>query len=354
MIIDIGKIIIGDRARKDMGDLHALARSIADIGLLHPIVVTDDLHLVCGERRLRACRDILGLDRVKVTVANIEALALGERDENEVRKDFTVSERVEIGRRVEEKLGERRGRPSDEKVQNFAPLGKTRDIAAKRAGFRNPETYRQAKIVTEEGVDELVEAVDRADIAVSAAAQIAKLPPDEQRAVVTERKKPKAEKKPKPKAKRKPRQPKEEAVVVPGRISKLTMWLRTGTWCAADFASGEDAATQAIGCGKPLDVDDLLTVKSFVDGASAELRRIEREKAQRQCRVPVDGMLLVYIASQITAYINQVDETVTSATAAATLFRLAGIVHNEGLEACHSRHRELVALSDACGQGDGE
>jgi len=45
-------------------------------------------------------------------------------------------------------LGERRGRPSEEKVQNFAqfePGQKTREIAAKEAGFGNPETYRDAK-----------------------------------------------------------------------------------------------------------------------------------------------------------------------------------------------------------------
>ena len=42
---------------------------------------------------------------------------LAEHAENEIRKDFTVSERVEIGKAVEAELkaiGERRGRPKQE------------------------------------------------------------------------------------------------------------------------------------------------------------------------------------------------------------------------------------------------
>jgi ParB family chromosome partitioning protein len=43
-----------------MGDLSALAASIAEVGLLQPIGVSADGELVFGERRLRACRDLLG------------------------------------------------------------------------------------------------------------------------------------------------------------------------------------------------------------------------------------------------------------------------------------------------------
>jgi hypothetical protein len=33
-------IQIGERRHKDMGDIESLARSIRDVGLLHPVVVT--------------------------------------------------------------------------------------------------------------------------------------------------------------------------------------------------------------------------------------------------------------------------------------------------------------------------
>jgi hypothetical protein len=72
----------------------------------------------------------------------------GEQAENVDRKDFTIEERVAIGEEIERLLGERRGRPA-EKVENFPPLerGKTRDIAAKKAGFKNGKTYEQAREV---------------------------------------------------------------------------------------------------------------------------------------------------------------------------------------------------------------
>jgi ParB family chromosome partitioning protein len=54
----ISSIAVGTRHRRDMGDVDGLARSIADVGLLHPIVVTPDGKLIAGERRLAACRQL--------------------------------------------------------------------------------------------------------------------------------------------------------------------------------------------------------------------------------------------------------------------------------------------------------
>ncbi|MFT4194996.1 hypothetical protein [Ottowia sp.] len=70
----------------------------------------------------------------------------GEYAENEFRKDFTVSERVEIGKALEVELAQRHGRnqhtKATEEVENFPPPpeGKTRDLAAKAAGFGNGKT----------------------------------------------------------------------------------------------------------------------------------------------------------------------------------------------------------------------
>ena len=86
--------------------------NIEAVGLLHPVVVTPSNELVCGERRIEAAR-LLGWQEIPVRVVNIEAIVFGEQAENELRKDFTMSERVAIGRAVEESLGERRGRPSE-------------------------------------------------------------------------------------------------------------------------------------------------------------------------------------------------------------------------------------------------
>ena len=60
-------IIVGERFRKDMGDVDALASSIAALGLLQPIVISPDGRLLAGERRLRACRQ-LGWTTVPVSI----------------------------------------------------------------------------------------------------------------------------------------------------------------------------------------------------------------------------------------------------------------------------------------------
>jgi len=88
-------ITVGDRRRKDIGDLSDMKQSIANIGLLHPIVIDENAVLICGQRRLLACQE-LGWIEIDTTVINIENAMQGELDENVVRKDFTPSEAVAI------------------------------------------------------------------------------------------------------------------------------------------------------------------------------------------------------------------------------------------------------------------
>jgi ParB-like chromosome segregation protein Spo0J len=52
-------VIVGNRYRKDFGDLTTLAETIDEHGLLQPIGITEDNVLIFGERRLRAVRDVL-------------------------------------------------------------------------------------------------------------------------------------------------------------------------------------------------------------------------------------------------------------------------------------------------------
>lgn len=113
-IIKIEDIIIGARQRKtfDKENIHELAESIANIGLLHPIVCSrkDDgkIHLVAGERRLRAIK-FLGLRRWQHGGNYIEpgcvpstllersdeiSLRVAELDENWQRVDLSWQERT--------------------------------------------------------------------------------------------------------------------------------------------------------------------------------------------------------------------------------------------------------------------
>src|SRR5690606_11041743 len=90
--IEISEIKIGDRFRKELGDITKLANSIQRQGLLQPIGVTEGNELVFGERRLRAF-EYLGWSRIPVRRVSVTSIVEGEHDENEIRKDFTPSER---------------------------------------------------------------------------------------------------------------------------------------------------------------------------------------------------------------------------------------------------------------------
>ncbi|KKM98960.1 hypothetical protein LCGC14_1152630 [marine sediment metagenome] len=98
--IEIAEIKIGNRKRKDMGDIGPLVDSINEIGLLHPIVVTPQKKLIAGLRRIKAFQQ-MKQTTIPCHVVNLEKVILGERDENLVRKAFTPSEEVAIADAVE-------------------------------------------------------------------------------------------------------------------------------------------------------------------------------------------------------------------------------------------------------------
>ena len=77
-----------------------LAASIADIGLLHPIVVRPGGLLIAGERRLRACES-LGWTTIAVHIVDLADVVRGELDENTQREPFLPSEIEAIRRTLE-------------------------------------------------------------------------------------------------------------------------------------------------------------------------------------------------------------------------------------------------------------
>jgi ParB-like chromosome segregation protein Spo0J len=172
----ISEIKIGTRHRKDMGDIEALAESIRLEGLLQPVGVTEKKELVFGARRLAAVRDVLRRDWINVRTVKVTSIVAGEYHENEVRKDFTPSERVAIEREINAEI-ERQPTGRGKCGQNF---GRICDRSALFAGFGNRETARQARKVVEQGAPELIEAMDRGEVSISTAAEIADLPKEQQ------------------------------------------------------------------------------------------------------------------------------------------------------------------------------
>jgi N6-adenosine-specific RNA methylase IME4/ParB-like chromosome segregation protein Spo0J len=165
--VRIDQIQLGFRYRKDLGDVRALADSIEDVGLLHPVVVTPEGRLIAGQRRLEACRT-LGWTDVPVTVVDLLQAARGEAHENFVRKDLLPSEIVALKRAIEplerREARERQGHRTDscpsatvaegqrayqggaarDKIARYLGVGKTtidRAEAVVEAAEAEPEKY---------------------------------------------------------------------------------------------------------------------------------------------------------------------------------------------------------------------
>ncbi len=137
----INDIVIGERSRRDMGDIVGLAANIAEIGLLQPIALRSDGVLIAGERRLRAAVS-LGWTTIPVHVVDLEEVIRGEFAENVHRKDFSPSELVAIGQEVERiereraRWGKAHGGRSGKLPER--DRGDTRDKTAARLGISRP------------------------------------------------------------------------------------------------------------------------------------------------------------------------------------------------------------------------
>ena len=149
----LDEIVVGERHRRDMGDIAGLAASMADprVGLLHPVVIRPDGTLIAGERRVRAAK-LLGWKEIAVTVVDLEAVVRGAFAENACRKDFTLSEAVAIKRALEplEKAAakERQGTRTDKHPGKLptSSKGRAADKAAKATGMAR-RTLEKAEAV---------------------------------------------------------------------------------------------------------------------------------------------------------------------------------------------------------------
>jgi hypothetical protein len=153
--LPISEIIVGERHRRDLGDIEGLAASIAKLGLLQPIVVRPDGILIAGERRLHAAA-LLGWTEILVNVIDLDAVVPGEFAENTCRKDFTLSEAVAIKRALEplekaaakerQREGGRRGGEGSGNLPQ-ASTGRAADKAAKATGMARRTLEKAEAIV---------------------------------------------------------------------------------------------------------------------------------------------------------------------------------------------------------------
>jgi ParB-like chromosome segregation protein Spo0J len=96
-LLKISDIKVGKRFRKDLGKIDDLVESIKNNGLIVPVTITKDRVLIAGVRRIEAFKK-LHMEDIQVHELDIPIKENGEIDENLVRKDFTVEEKVAIKR----------------------------------------------------------------------------------------------------------------------------------------------------------------------------------------------------------------------------------------------------------------
>jgi ParB family chromosome partitioning protein len=104
MQISIKSIRVGRRVRHDLGDLAPLMESMRRHGQMNPIVLTRDLTLIAGHRRLEAARELgwYAIEAVRLDhLTDVDRLEM-ELEENTHRKDFTEDELREGRARLEQ------------------------------------------------------------------------------------------------------------------------------------------------------------------------------------------------------------------------------------------------------------
>jgi ParB-like chromosome segregation protein Spo0J len=94
--LPLAQVIVGERIRKDLGDLGDLTDSLRELGILNPLTLGPGNQLIAGQRRLKVA-EALGWETVPCRVfptfaEGSLAAAKAEHDENQCRKDFTPSE----------------------------------------------------------------------------------------------------------------------------------------------------------------------------------------------------------------------------------------------------------------------
>lgn len=168
--LNVNEVVVGDRIRQNCEGLEELAASIADVGLINPIHVTENNELIAGERRLRAVRDILGwntIDAIVCTGTSNDAYTRlrMERDENNQRIDFTFSEKMAIAQIIEERYAKQ---AATTRGKTGLGVGRTRDRVAEEIDM-SPRSYARAKKVWDAGDEEIIKALDAKQLSINAA-----------------------------------------------------------------------------------------------------------------------------------------------------------------------------------------
>ena len=182
--IKLKDIIIGDRYRKDMGDIEGLALNITENGILQPIIVTKANKLIDGHRRIQAL-ELLGETFAMVSVMDItqdDGIIRLEFDANEQRKQFTMSEKaqmLEVFKDINNikagGIGNNRYTVLEcgaEDPNSKKNIEERKNEVARAVGFTNSSQAKRAKRVAKYCISEVVDKVDSGKVSLTFACEI--------------------------------------------------------------------------------------------------------------------------------------------------------------------------------------
>ena len=170
----VADIIVINRIREGDPDVEKLADSIKVGGQLQPIIINCNNRLIGGGRRL-AAHKLLNLETIEAKVVDVDddTAEMLEIMENNERKEFSFREKLKITHKLQQRAGERRGRPkkkskssqgtdneTDKNIGNFRLLENlSSDKIAEIAGWGSYKTMGFALTVEKTAIPEVIEAI---------------------------------------------------------------------------------------------------------------------------------------------------------------------------------------------------
>ncbi len=132
-LLDPSEVLVPEgRFRKefDQHELQLLIKSILELGQIQPIVITRDMELVAGERRLRACRH-LEREIECLFIDEVDDLTIREMEfhENIYREQYTPQERVLAKQSLHSIKQEQFGDPTDPAAPQYGEGWRQTDTA---------------------------------------------------------------------------------------------------------------------------------------------------------------------------------------------------------------------------------
>lgn len=168
--VQIEFITARQRARKLIDGISILAKSIDNLGLLHPIVLDNRLRLIVGARRLEALKRLGRTEAPCLIVEHLSDAAdalRAEQDENTCREPLAPTEATELAKRIRDlEAPEAKKRMADGGKKSTPGKGgtnkptfprdeskRTDSVAAKAAGMSR-STLRKAEAVAKAAEDD--------------------------------------------------------------------------------------------------------------------------------------------------------------------------------------------------------